>query len=150
MTLPELALRRPVTMLMIYATLFVMGGIAIQKMPLEFLPNLTGPNFWIEIPYRNATPTEVEKTVAIPAEELLQTVPNLTRVTTMSQNSSCTIMLEFDWGTEMDYAYLEVKDRLDRLKEDLPRESQEYFIWRFSSTDIEIMFMSFYWDGPVD
>ncbi len=150
MTLPELALKRPVTLLMVYATLFLLGGIAIQKMPLEFLPNLTGPNFWIEIPYRNATPTEVEKTVAIPAEELLQTVPNLSKVTTMSQNSSCTILLEFDWGTEMDYAYLEVKDRLDRLKEDLPRESQEYFIWRFSSEDIEIMFMSFYWDGPVD
>ena len=107
-------------MLMVYATLFVLGGIAVHRMPLEFLPNLTGPHFWIDIPYRNATPAEVEKTVAIPAEELLQTVPNLIKVDPICQNSSCTILLEFDWGTDMDYAYLEVKDRLDRLKEDFP------------------------------
>jgi len=97
-----------------------------------------------------AIPAEVEKGVAIPAEELLETVPNLTKVDTYSRNSTCSILLAFDWGTDMDYAYLEVKDRMDRLKEQLPRESQEYYIWRFSSTDIEIMFMSFYWDGPVE
>jgi HAE1 family hydrophobic/amphiphilic exporter-1 len=51
---------------------------------------------------------------------------------------------------DMDYAYLEVKDRLDRLQEQLPRESQEYSIWRFSSADMEILFLSFTWDGPAE
>jgi len=150
MSLSELALRRPVTMLMVYATLLVLGVIAYIGMPREFLPILTGPHFWIQIPYRNATPTEVEKTIAIPAEELLQTVPKLSRVKTVSQNSFCSILLEFDWGADMDYAYLDVKDRLDRLKDQLPRESRDYAIWRFSSNDIEVMFLGFSWEGPVE
>jgi len=147
---PELALRRPVTMLMVYATLFVLGVVAVHRIPLEFLPTMTGPLFWIEIPYRNATPAEVEKTISVPAEELLQTVPNLSKVDSISQGSSSSLLLEFDWGTDMDYAYLDVKDRLDRLKETLPRESQEYFIWKFSSADMEVVFLSFTWDGPVE
>jgi len=150
MSLSGLALRRPVTLLMVYATLFILGGITTDRMPLEFLPNLAGPHFLIQIPYRNATPAEVEKTIAIPAEELLQTVPSLTRVDSFSQGSSCSLFLEFTWETDMDYAYLEVKDRLDRLKAELPRESQEYFVWRFSSTDIEVMFLSFSWDGSLE
>ena len=150
MSLPDLALRRPVTLLMVYATLFILGGVAVHEIPLEFLPTLAGPHFWIQIPYRNATPAEVEKTISIPAEELLQTVPNLSRVDSISQGSAGSLHLEFDWGTDMDYAYLEVKDRLDRLQEQLPRESQEYSIWRFSSADMEVLFLSFTWDGPVE
>jgi HAE1 family hydrophobic/amphiphilic exporter-1 len=146
MNLPALALRRPVTLLVMYAALLVLGGIATERVPLEFLPNLAGPNFLIQIPYRNATPLEVEKTIAVPAEELLQTVPSLTKVDSFSQGNLCTLVLEFTWETDMDYAYLEVRDRLDRLKETLPRESQEYFVWRFSSTDIEVLFFSFSWD----
>ena len=147
MSLPELALRRPVTLLMVYVTLFVLGGLAVRKIPLEFLPNMDGPHFWIQIPYRNATPAEVEKTISIPAEALLKTVPKLSRVDSISQGSASSLHLEFDWGTDMDYAYLEVKDRLDRLRDQLPRESQEHFIWRFSSADMEILFLSFTWDG---
>lgn len=150
MSLPDLALRRPVTLLMVYATLFILGGVAVYKIPLEFLPTLAGPHFWIHIPYRNATPAEVEKTISIPAEELLRTVPSLSRVDSISQGNAGSLLLEFDWGTDMDYAYLEVKDRLDRLQEQLPRESQEYSIWRFSSTDMEVLFLSFTWDGPAE
>ncbi len=150
MSLPDLALRRPVTLLMVYATLFILGAVAVYKIPLEFLPSLAGPHFWIHIPYRNATPAEVEKTISIPAEELLRTVPNLARVDSISQGSAGSLHLEFDWGTDMDYAYLEVRDRLDRLQEQLPRESQEYSIWRFSSADMEILFLSFTWDGPSE
>jgi len=150
MSLPDLAMRRPVTLLMVYATLFILGGVAVYKIPLEFLPTLAGPHFWIHIPYRNATPAEVEKTISIPAEELLQTVPSLSRVDSISQGSAGSLLLEFDWGADMDYAYLEVKDRLDRLQEQLPRESQEYSIWRFSSADMEILFLSFTWDGPAE
>ena len=150
MTLPDLALRRPVTMLMVYATLCILGGVAVHKIPLEFLPVLQGPHFWIQIPYRNATPAEIEKTITIPAEELLRTVPNLSAVHSISQGNSCSLHLVFDWGTDMDFAYLDVKDRLDRLEEQLPRESQEYYIWRFSSSDMEVLFLSFTWDGPVE
>jgi HAE1 family hydrophobic/amphiphilic exporter-1 len=137
-------------MLMVYLTLFILGGLAVHRIPLEFLPTLAGPHFWIHIPYRNATPAEVEKTICIPAEELLQTVPNLSEVNSVSQGSAGSLHLEFDWGTDMDYAYLEVKDRLDRLQEQLPRESREYYIWRFSSADMEVLFLSFTWDGPVE
>ena len=150
MSLPDLALRRPVMMLMVYATLFILGAVALQRIPLEFLPTLAGPHFWIQIPYRNATPAEVEKTISMPAEELLRTVPNLSRVDSISQGSACSLHLEFDWGTDMDYASLEVKDRLDRLQETLPRESQEYYIWRFSSSDMEVLFLSFTWDGSPE
>ncbi|MEW6440484.1 MAG: efflux RND transporter permease subunit [bacterium] len=150
MSLAGLALRRPVTLLMVYAALFILGGITTDRIPLEFLPDLSGPHFLIQIPYRNATPSEVEKTVAVPAEELLQTVPFLRKVDSFSQGSFCTLVLEFSWETDMDYAYLEVKDRLDKLKPQLPRESQEYFVWRFSSADIEVMFLSFSWDGGME
>ena len=135
---------------MVMTTIFVLGYIASSRIPLEFLPDTTGPHFWVIFPYPNATPLEVEKAVAIPAEELLSTVPGLIGVDAYASRDRCNLTLEFDWDTDMDYAYLEVKDRLDRLKADLPKECRQYFIWRFSSSDIPIMWVGLDWEGSPD
>lgn len=150
MTITEISLKKPVTVLMVMATIFVLGYIASSQIPLEFLPETTGPNFWVLFPYPNATPAEVEKAIAVPAEELLSTVPGLTSVDATAGRDRCSLTLEFNWDTDMDYAYLEVKDRLDRLKADLPKECWQYMIWRFSSNDIPIMWAGLDWEGSSD
>ncbi len=147
MTLTEFSLRRPVTVIMIYVAVFVLGVIAFYKIPLEFLPSQTGPNLWIQFFYRNSTPAEVEKTIAMPAEQLLATVSGLKKVQSVSNRDRCSLILDFEWDIDMDYAYMEVKDRLDRLAAELPKESEKYYIWRFSSEDIAVMWVALSMEG---
>ena len=75
MTLPELAIRRPITTLMILVSMFVVGGIALTRLPLAFLPEVDEPQIWVVVPYPNASPKTVERTV-------LREVPGLRRVDT--------------------------------------------------------------------
>src|SRR5207247_10551697 len=79
MSLPELSIKRPVTTLMILLSVMVVGGIAMQRLPLAFLPNVDLPFIGITIPYPNSNPTQIEKQITKPVEEVLATIPGVKR-----------------------------------------------------------------------
>ena len=64
MTLPELAIRRPITTLMILVSLFVIGSIALTRLPLAFMPESENPQVWVIVPYPNASPKTIERELA--------------------------------------------------------------------------------------
>ncbi len=149
-SLPGLALRRPIGVLMIFAAVCVLGVIALYRMRLEFLPDISRPVLTIHAAYPNATPAEVEKTIAIPAEDELRTVRHLHNIESTSFRDRCAIRLEFAWKTDMSLAFLEVKDRLDRLEADMPDEVSEFVIWKNRSTDFPVLFMNLSWEKSAE
>jgi len=149
-SLPALSLRRPITVLMVFAAVFVLGVVAIYRMRLEFLPDISRPVLSVSAAYPNATPSEVEKVIAIPVEDELRTVRHLHEIRSISYRDRCSLRLEFAWKTDMGLAFLEVKDRLDRLEADMPDEVSEFYIWKMRSTDFPVLWMNLSWDDPME
>lgn len=142
MGLPSLAIRRPITVLMVVITLLGLGGIAWSRIPLAFLPKMDFPFIICWIPYPGATPEQVENEVAIPAEGEFRTITQLKRISTTSDNEGCFIRMSFDFAADMDLASAEVRDRMERLKLRLPDGVDRLYLHRWSSDSFPIVFFS--------
>ena len=80
MSLTELSLKRPVTVTMVFVCLAVIGIMSSRLLPLEYLPEMEFPGIWVELPYRNSTPEEVERRIVRPVEEALSTLSGVKRL----------------------------------------------------------------------
>jgi HAE1 family hydrophobic/amphiphilic exporter-1 len=134
--LPRFSVRRPVTVLMIFVALIVVGIIVYSKIPLEMLPGgYDPPGLSIYVPYRDATPQEIENQITRPIEQILGTVRNVYQTASNISSNSTWISVQFNQGTDMDLAYAEIRDRMDRVKADLPSDVERIYIrhWTFGS-----------------
>ena len=143
-SLPGIALSRPITVTMLVITVIGLGIIARYRIPLEFLPPMDLPFIFCQIPYIGATPEQVEKEVAVPAEGEFRTLSSLKRIQTISNMNGCTVRMVFDMGTDMSLATAEVRDRIERLKLDLPAEIDQIVVRKFSADSMPIMAMALY------
>ncbi len=120
MTLPEIAVRRPITTTMLLVSLVVLGMVAVLRIPLGFLPEVNRPYLFVLVPYPNATPEQVERTIVRPLEEGLGAVKGLQNMWSSCDRENGVVRLEFDWSRNMSLARVEVQEKVDRLKRDLP------------------------------
>jgi HAE1 family hydrophobic/amphiphilic exporter-1 len=134
MSLPELATRRRVTIGMVTLTFVLFGLIGLSDLKVNLLPDLSYPTLTVRTDYPGAAPAEIENLVSEPVEEAVGVVKNVTRVHSISRSGESDVILEFAWGTDMDMAALDVRDKLDTLQ--LPLEAQKPLLLRFNpSTD---------------
>lgn len=138
-SLPDIAISRPITVIMIMITFVVLGAISLSRLNLEFLPKVDLPFLGVFIAYPGATPAQVEQEIAIIAEGEFRTLPNLERLMTNSNEGGCFVSMHFDWGTEMSQAQAEVRDRIERLRLELPEGVSRIFIRHFSSDSMPVM-----------
>lgn len=117
------AIRRPVAVTMFFMTLLVFGWKSYQQLPVNLMPNISYPTLTIRTEYEGAAPEDVEKLVTRPLEEALSIVSGLVEISSVSTPSISEIVLEFTWGTDMNLALQEVRDRLDLF--DPPKEVTE-------------------------
>lgn len=144
MSLAELSLRRPVTAIMFYVSLMVLGAIAAFKLPLEQFPAVTAPFIYIELPYPGASPEEVERTIVRPAEEALATLSGVKNMYSNARGDGGGIFLEFsDWSRDTNIAASEARDRIDAIRGELPDDFQRYFVMKFSTTDEPVLRLRF-------
>jgi HAE1 family hydrophobic/amphiphilic exporter-1 len=144
MSLAEISLRRPVTAIMFYVSLMVLGLIAAFRLPLEQFPALTAPFIYIELPYGGASPEEVERTIVRPAEEALATLSGVKNMWSNARGDGGGIFLEFDdWGRDTNIAASEARDRIDAIRTELPDDFQRYFVMKFSTTDEPVLRLRF-------
>ncbi|MBX7255572.1 MAG: efflux RND transporter permease subunit [Candidatus Hydrogenedentes bacterium] len=148
LTLPEIALRRPITVWVVAITVMGLGVIARYRTPIEFLPPLDFPFIFVQIPYIGASPEQAEKEVAIPAEGEFRTVSHLKRISSTSDSNGCRVQLLFEMNADMTAATAEVRDRIERLKLTLPSEIDQISIRRFNANTLPIMVFSIY--GGMD
>ncbi len=141
--LPRLSVNRPVTVLMIFLALTVVGIVAYSDIPIELFPKgFVFPALGIWVPYNNANPSEIEEQIARPIEEIVQTIHGVRRVETSSRNNGCWTWIEFAGKTDMDVAYADLRDRIDRVKPELPDDIERIYPRKFSDDDEEIVFMA--------
>ncbi|MFT4974223.1 MAG: HAE1 family hydrophobic/amphiphilic exporter-1 [Myxococcota bacterium] len=138
--LPELSVRRPVTVVMFFFALCVLGAIAWSRIPLELMPGRFSPSsLWLSVPYPGATPRENEAAILLPVEEQLSTLPGLKEMSGSAGSGSVSFSLEFHRSMAMDEAYNAVVDRMERTMPDLPDDVERYYIYRWNPADTPII-----------
>ncbi len=120
MTLPEIAIRRPVTTLMVIISLVVLGVVAMLRLPLAFMPDVAQPQLFVQLPYQNASPEQVERMVVRPVEDALGSLKGLRSMWSRCGSDGGNIRLGFDWSTDMHLARVEVWEQIDRVRSELP------------------------------
>jgi len=141
-SLPELAIRRPVTTLMILVSIVVLGGVALFRLPLAFLPDIQEPEIFVRVPYRNSTPEQVERLVVRPLEETLGSVKGLKDMWASCDRDGGRVRLQFEWGHPMELARVEIREKIDRVRRELPDDVREIFIsssWDSREADSPIL-----------
>jgi hydrophobic/amphiphilic exporter-1 (mainly G- bacteria), HAE1 family len=136
MTLAELSLRRPVTAVMFFVSMMVIGVIAAFRLPLEQFPEINVPFLMVNLPYASSTPQEVERSITRPAEEALATLPGIQSLNSQSRPEGSTVFIQFkDWDRDINISSSEARDRLDAIRSELPDDLQRYYVQNFSLTD---------------
>ncbi len=123
MKLTDVAVSRPVAVTVLSVVAALLGAIAVLRMPVNLLPSLEYPRLTVETTYPSSSPYEVERLVTDPLEESLAGIRNLRSYTSRSYGDRSRIVLEFDWGTRMDFARLEIREKLDVASWSLPDEA---------------------------
>jgi HAE1 family hydrophobic/amphiphilic exporter-1 len=130
MSLIETSTRRRVTVLMATVTMVLFGLIALFDLKVNLLPDLSYPTLTVRTEYTGAAPAEIETLITEPIEEAVGVVKNLRKLHSVSRTGQSDVILEFAWGTDMDQAGLEVRDKLQLLR--LPLESKQPVLLRFN------------------
>jgi hydrophobic/amphiphilic exporter-1 (mainly G- bacteria), HAE1 family len=137
MNIAEIATRRRVTVGMVTITFLLFGFIALRDLKVNLLPDLSYPTLTVRTEYTGAAPTEIENLITEPVEEAVGVVKNLRRLRSVSRTGQSDVILEFAWGTDMDRAGIEVRDKLELLR--LPLEAEKPVLLRFDPSTEPIM-----------
>ncbi|HEU4665720.1 MAG TPA: efflux RND transporter permease subunit [Dokdonella sp.] len=148
MNLPELATRRRVTIGMLTVTLVLFGLIGLSGLKVNLLPDLSYPTLTVRTDYEGAAPLEIENLISQPIEEAVGVVKNVRKVHSVSRTSQSDVVLEFAWGTDMDMASLEVRDKLDTVQ--LPLEAKKPLLLRFNPSTDPIIRLGLSAKGDID
>ena len=140
MSVAELSLRRPVTTVMLFVSLFVVGLIASFRLPLEALPDVSAPFLFVQLPYAGSTPEEVERNVLRPAEETLATMTGIKRLRGRADSEGASVIMEFsDWERDVAITASEARERIDAIRGELPDDFRRYFVFKFSTSDQPVL-----------
>ena len=144
MNLIRLATERRVTIAMVTIALVLFGLIGLSRLKVNLLPDLSYPTLTVRTEYVGAAPAEIENLISEPLEETLGVVKNLTRIRSVSRTGQSDVILEFAWGTDMDTASMDVREKLELIQ--LPLDVKKPLLLRFDpSTET---FQSFPSDRP--
>jgi len=134
------SIRRPVTVTMLFLAIAVFGSVSYSRLALNLLPEISYPTLTIRTNYEGAAPAEIENLITKPVENAVSVVNNVVRVSSVSKPEVSDIILEFSWRTNMDFAGLEVREKLDLLR--LPLEADKPILLRYDPSSDPIMKVS--------
>ncbi|MFH0912728.1 MAG: efflux RND transporter permease subunit, partial [Candidatus Omnitrophota bacterium] len=144
MNLPEFGVKKPVTNLMIFSAILIVAFYSLSRLGIDMMPEIEPPAITVIASYAGASPEDVEIKVTEPLENQLATTPGLDKLTSRSLEGASLITLKFKWGTNLDEASNDIRDRIERAKRflpDIPDEMDNPFIFKFNTAMTPILFV---------
>jgi HAE1 family hydrophobic/amphiphilic exporter-1 len=123
MNLVDFCLKRPVTTVMFFTALVILGVVSYSKMRVDLFPEITYPTLNVSVSYSGAGPEEIEQMITIPIEQAVATVNGVKNITSVSQEGSSRVTAEFDWGRDLGDATDDLRTSLDRVVRRLPEDA---------------------------
>ena len=142
MSLPDVSIRRPITTLMVYIGVFLFGVISLNFLSRELFPPISYPQLSIVTPYENAAPEEIETLITKPIEEAVGGISGLREINSTSKEGLSLVIAEFGWNQNMDFASLAVREKIDLIKERLPRDAAEPIVIKFNPFELPVLSIS--------
>ncbi|MDI6732417.1 MAG: efflux RND transporter permease subunit [Planctomycetota bacterium] len=139
MLLSEFGVKRAVTNLMLFLGLIVLGVMSIISLPIDLMPEMEFPSISVLTSYRGASAEDVETSVTKHIENDLSIITNITDLTSYSREGMSAVVCRFNWGTNLDEASNEIRERLSFTKMKLPDDADEPIIIKFSTTALPIV-----------
>lgn len=131
MRLAQFSVHKPVTTLMIFIAMIVLGVTSMVLLGIDLLPNVEIPAISVITLYEGAGPEEMETLVTKPIEDILSTISRVDNVLSVSKEGVSTVTLKFAWGENIDEAANDVREKLDMIKERLPEEAEAPVVFKF-------------------
>ena len=141
MQLIDFAIRRRVTVIMCTVAIALFGFVSLSRLNLNLLPDLAYPTLTIRTELPGAAPLELETLITRPVEEAVSIIRNVRQVRSVSRAGQSDVTLEFLWGTDMDLAGIDVREKLDLLQ--LPLEAKRPLLLRFDPSSEPVMRLAF-------
>ena len=139
MSIPRLAIQRPVTMFMLSGVIILLGMLALFRLPVDLMPDVSYPSLTVRVGYAGVGPLEIEELITRPIEQAMSAVAGLERLESTSSEGSSRVTLNFAWGTDLNEAADDVRNRLDRVRGRLPLEAEAPIMFKFDANTFPIM-----------
>ena len=139
MNLTASVIKRPIAVTMFFLGLVLLGLLSWQRLPLELIPNISYPQLTIVTSCENMGPLEIESLITKKVEAALGTAGRIRHLRSYSREGVSLVVLDFDWGTNMNYVSLDIREKLDQIQDLLPREAKTPMIVRFNPESLPVI-----------
>ncbi len=133
------SVKRPIFTTMVTLCVIIIGGMALSRLPVDLLPDITYPTLSISTTYEQASPEIIEELITRPIEEAMSAVPGVEEVSSVSTEGGSNVRVTFAWGTDLDAAANDVRDRLDRVIPRLPDDADRPSLRKFDPASFPIL-----------
>ena len=141
MKLAEFSVNRPVMTVMVALIVIILGIVALTRLPIDLMPDITSPTISISTSYSKASPLAMEELVTRPIEEAVSAVTRVQEISSQSSEGSSNVQVRFNWGTNLEEAANEIRDRLDRIISRLPDGSTRPSLRKFDLAAMPVVMM---------
>jgi HAE1 family hydrophobic/amphiphilic exporter-1 len=141
MSLTRLAVNRPVTTLMASLLVMIIGAVALSRLAVDLMPDITYPTVSITTIYEGAGPDEIETLITRPMEQAAGSVPGAEQILSSSMEGSSIVRVRFAWGTDIDSAISDIRARIERLRPTLPEQILAPSIRRYDVADFPVIYL---------
>jgi len=147
----QTAVRRPVAILMLFAGLVLIGFQARQRLSVDLLPAINYPNLTVITNYTDTPADDLTRLVTQPLEEVITGLAGVRRVVSRTREGVSTITVQYEWGTEMDFANLHLREAIDRVayRDDFPAAADRPLILRWDPSARPIAILVLHGDNPM-
>ncbi|MEW5902486.1 MAG: efflux RND transporter permease subunit, partial [Acidobacteriota bacterium] len=141
MNLASFSIKRPIFTVMITLAVITVGVVSLSRLPVDLMPEITYPTLNIFTSYENTGPEEMEELITRPLEEAMSAVPGVEEVFSVSSEGSSSVRVMFSWGTDLDAAADDVRERLDRVIGRLPEDVNRPMLRKFDPAQFPILML---------
>jgi hydrophobic/amphiphilic exporter-1 (mainly G- bacteria), HAE1 family len=139
MNISLFSVRRPIFTIMVVLIVILLGVISLLRLPIDLMPDISYPTISISCSYSNAGPEEIEELITRPIEQALSAVPGVEEITSTSSEGQSSVQVTFSWGTDLDAASNDIRDRLDRIIRRLPEEVDRPTLRKFDMSSTPVL-----------
>jgi len=126
---------------MVVLIVVILGGVSLLRLPIDLMPDISYPTISISCDYENAAPEEIEELITRPIEQAMSAVPGVEELTSTSVEGRGNVRVTFTWGTDLDTAANDIRDRLDRVIRRLPEEADRPSLRKFDLATFPILIL---------
>lgn len=142
MNLPELSVRRPITTIMLFVAIIIIGFVSFERLPIDLFPEIEPPVISVLTQYPGASAQDVELNVTKKVESGLSSVTNLKKIRSTSIDNISVVTLEFEYGSNLDEASNDIRSALEFTKRNLPDDVEDPVIFKFSTNIFPVLFIA--------